>query len=292
MEEDMAIENRMVTRMIEKSQKRVEEFNFDIRKNLLEYDEVMDEQRKSVYSWRQKFVESRDVEEELRALVEDAVSDGAALYLDPKTPAEQWDLEGLGDWFRRKFGVSAEIPDGARSDMQAIEDHLIALARRTFQEKCEAVGKEMMLDFARTLALRTIDIKWKDHLHAMDVLKSGIGLRGWAQLDPKIEYKSEGGEMFERMLMSIAEEATDLLFRVRVEERTDRQVRGIWDASEMRHEQFRIDQYAEQQEQTADAAGGRVAVKPIRVAQKVGRNQPCPCGSGKKFKHCCGRSSG
>jgi preprotein translocase subunit SecA len=292
MEEDMAIENRMVTRMIEKSQKRVEEFNFDIRKNLLEYDEVMDEQRKSVYSWRQKFVEGRDVEEELLALVEDAVRDGAALYLDPKTPAEQWDLEGLGDWFRRKFGVSAEIPEGARSDVQAIEDHLIALARRTFQEKCEAVGKDMMLDFARTLALRTIDVKWKDHLHAMDVLKSGIGLRGWAQLDPKIEYKSEGGEMFERMLMSIADEATDLLFRVRVEERTDRQVRGIWDASEMRHEQFRIDQYAEQQEQTADAGGGRVAVKPIRVAQKVGRNQPCPCGSGKKFKHCCGRTSG
>jgi preprotein translocase subunit SecA len=291
MEEGMAIESRLVTRWIEKAQKRVEEFNFDIRKNLLEYDEVMDEQRKSVYSWRQKFVEGRDLEEELQTLVEDAVRDCLDLYADPKASAQEWDLEGLDEWFARRFGAPAQVPAECRSDLGALENHLVRRARDLFRERCDALGKEMLLDFGRAVALRTIDMKWKDHLHAMDVLKSGIGLRGYAELDPKIEYKSEGGQMFERMLMSIAAEVSDLVFKVRVQEKTGREVEGVWGMSEMRHEQFRAEDYAQRQEQVADAAGAHAAVKPIRVAQKVGRNEPCPCGSGKKFKHCCGRLS-
>ncbi len=289
MEEGMAIESRMVTRWIEKAQKRVEEYNFDFRKNLLEYDEVMDEQRKSIYTWRQKFVEARDVEEEVLTQIEDAVLDGVDLYVNPKLSAEQWELGTLGEWFERKFGVPAQIPEQCKGDREALEKHLVGRAQQTFRDRCEAIGKEVLVDFARSLALRTIDMKWKDHLHAMDVLKSGVGLRGYAQLDPKMEYKSEGGEMFERMLMSVADEFTDLLFRVRVEERTGREVEDVWGVSEMRHEQFRVAEYAREQEQTADAPGGRAPVKPIRVHQKVGRNSPCPCGSGKKYKHCCGR---
>jgi len=289
MEDGMAIESRMVTRWIEKAQKRVEEFNFDIRKNLLEYDEVMDEQRKSVYSWRQKFVENRGVEEELLTLIEDAVQDGVDLYVSRKGSAEDRDLQGVTEWFERKFGAPAEISADVRADFDAIEKHLVERAKALFLSKCDALGKALLLDFGRSVALRTIDIKWKDHLHAMDVLKSGIGLRGYAELDPKIEYKSEGGEMFERMLISIAAEVSDLLFKVRVEERTGREVQGVWGMSEVRHEQFQTEEYARQQEQTADAAGAAAPVKPIRVTQKVGRNAPCPCGSGKKFKHCCGR---
>jgi len=289
MEEGVVLESKMVTRWIEKAQKRVEEYNFEIRKNLLEYDEVMDEQRKSVYSWRQKFVEGRDVEKELLTLVEDAVRDGIDLYVDPKQPPDRWELDGLQDWFLRKFGAPAEIPDGARADVDALEEHLVRRARELFELKCEAVGKELLLDFGRALALRTLDMKWKDHLYAMDVLKSGIGLRGYAQLDPKLEYRSEAGEMFEHMLISIADEVSDLLFRVQVEERTGRQVASVWNISETRHDQFGVDGYARRQEQVADAAGERTPAKPIRVQQKVGRNDPCPCGSGKKFKYCCGR---
>ncbi len=289
MEEGMAIESRMVTRWIEKAQKRVEEYNFDFRKNLLEYDEVMDEQRKSVYAWRQKFVEEREVEEEVLTQIEDAVLDGVDLCVNPKLSAEQWELGTLGEWFERKFGVPARIPEQCKDDREALEKHLVGRAQETFRDRCEAIGKEALVDFARSLALRTIDMKWKDHLHAMDVLKSGIGLRGYAQLDPKMEYKSEGGEMFEHMLMSVADEFTDLLFRVRVEERTGREVEDVWGVSEMRHEQFRVAEYAREQEQTADAAGSPAPVKPIRVDQKVGRNSPCPCGSGKKYKNCCGR---
>ncbi len=292
MEEDMAIESKMVTRWIEKAQKRVEEFNFEMRKNVLEYDEVMDEQRRSVYSWRQKFVEGRDVEEELLTLVEDAVSDGIYLYVDPREPAEAWDLAGLRDWFERKFGRRPEIPADYRADAEALERHLIGVARELFEGKASSVGQDAFLDFGRYLALRTIDMKWKDHLHAMDVLRSGIGLRSYAQLDPKIEYKSEGGEMFEQMLISIADEVTDLLYRVEVEEREEREVEDIWQVSDARHDQFDVGAYAQEQEQLASNAGVAKRAEPIRVQQKVGRNEPCPCGSGKKFKHCCGRHAG
>ncbi len=292
MEEDMAIESKMVTRWIEKAQKRVEEFMFDARKNLLEYDEVMDEQRKSVYSWRQKFVERRDVEEELLALIEDAVRDGVDVYVGGKGSPDEWDLEGLAEWFERKAGAPAELPEDVRGHARAIEQYLIERAREAFRAKCAAVGKEALLDFGRYLALTTIDMKWKDHLHAMDVLQSGIGLRSYAQLDPKIEYKAEGGEMFEQMLIEIADQVSDVLFRAEIEERTDREVEDIWgvSSSRTRHEQFRMEQYAREQEQLADSAGVRAPVKPLHVEQKVGRNDPCPCNSGKKFKHCCGRA--
>ncbi len=289
MEQGVAIESRMVTRWIQRAQKRVEEYNFDIRKNLLEYDEVMDVQRKTVYSWRQKFVENRDVQEELLTLIEDAIKDGVDLYASQKPADDGRDLQGLIGWFERKVGAPAEVPPEIKSDLGAVETHLAQRAKDVFLAKCDALGKESLLDFGRTVALRTVDVKWREQLHAMDVLRGAIGLVGYAEHDPKILYKSEGGEMFERMLISIAAEVSDLLFKVRVEEKTGREVQGVWGMSEVRHEQFQAAEYGRQQEQTADAAGAPVAVKPIRVTQKVGRNAPCPCGSGKKFKHCCGR---
>ncbi len=289
MEEGMAIESKMVSRYIEKAQKRVEEYNFDIRKNLLEYDEVMDEQRKSIYSWRQKFVEHRDVKDELLTLIEDAVLDGLDVYVNPKISAEEWDIEGLEDWFERKFRAPADIQTPYTGTAEELEAELTERAKDLFEQKCENIGQERLLDFGRYLALRTIDMKWKDHLHAMDVLKSGIGLRGYAQVDPKLEYKSEAGVMFEQMLMNIADEMTDLLFGVEVEERTGRRVSSIWQISEARHEDFEMDRAVREQQQVADGAGEPKAREPIRVDQKVGRNDPCPCGSGKKYKHCCGR---
>jgi len=292
MEDGMALESKMVSRWIEKAQKRVEEYNFDIRKNLLEYDEVLDEQRKSVYSWRQKLVENEDVEEELQTLVEDAVRDGVDTYIDSELSPEEWDIEGLEEWFERKFRQPPEIPEEAGVSIDALEECLIEQAKELFREKCERIGKEPLLDFGRTLMLRTIDMKWKDHLHAMDVLRSGIGLRGYAQLDPKIEYTSEGGEMFENMLMNIADEVTDLFFRVEVEEREEREVEGVWQVAETRHDSFRAEEaFDESQLSTSGGGGGgsQTATKPIEVGEKVGRNDPCPCGSGKKYKHCCGK---
>ena len=289
MEDGMAIESKMVTRWIEKAQQRVEEYNFDMRKSLLDMDDVMDKQRKSIYSWRQKLVERRDVEEEILALLEDTVRDGVDMYVDPKRPSAEWDMAGLGEWFERTFTEPAAMPEEVKSDTEAIEAHLLSRAREGFEHKCEGIGKDVMLDFARSLMLRTIDVKWKDHLHAMDVLKSGIGLRSYAQLDPKIEYKREGGENFEQMLVSIADEFTDLLFRVQVRETHERTIGGIWDVAESRHDQFQVREDVRKQEQIADSAGRPRKVETIVVEAKVGRNAPCPCGSGKKHKHCCGR---
>ncbi len=288
MEEGMAIESKMVSRWIEKAQKRVEEYNFDIRKNLLEYDEVMDEQRKSVYSWRQKFVERREVKDELLTLIEDALLDGLDTYVNARMSAEEWDIEGLRDWFQRKFRAPAGIEEPYTGTAEQLETELTERAKKLFRQKCDQIGEERLLDFGRYVGLRTIDMKWKDHLHAMDVMKSGIGLRSYAQVDPKLEYKSEAGVMFEQMLMNIADEMTDLLFGVEVEERTDREVSGIWQISEARHDEFEMDEDVQRQQQAADGAGDEKPREPIRVDQKVGRNDPCPCGSGKKFKHCCG----
>ncbi len=362
MEEGMAIESKMVSRYIEKAQKRVEEYNFDIRKGLLEYDEVMDKQRKSIYSWRQGFVQNREVEQEALALLEDAVRDGVATYLElaqncdkavnvarSLTAGEEYTVDeeaqtcgltedgvaraermlglssldsetnrhwlryiesalrahwfsekaverlreelvrDLRDWFEQKFGERPEPLHWDELLSGRVEEQFVEQARELFEQRCRELGRERLLDFARALALRTIDMKWKDHLYAMDSLKSGIGLRGYAQVDPKLEYKSEGGAMFEKMLVSIADNFTDLLFRVEVEERTGREVSDVWQISESRHDEFDVGQYARQQEQTAQNGGEKTVTKPIRVDQKVGRNDPCPCGSGKKYKHCCGR---
>jgi len=289
-EEDVPIEMKMVGRWIAKAQRRVEEYNFEIRRNLLEYDEVMDEQRKSIYSWRQKFVEECDVEQELRVLIEDAVGDAVDLHVNPRASSDLWDIAELTAWCASVLGEEVELTDAVQIGAQAIDDRVQELALRAFTQRCEAVGNGPMLDFGRSLALRTIDMKWKDHLHAMDVLRSGIGLRSYAQLDPKIEYKSEAGEMFEQMLISVADEIAQLIFRVQVEERTEREVSDVWQVSGSRHESVDADAYAHQQEQIADASGGSTAVETIRIEVRVGRNDPCPCGSGKKFKKCCGRS--
>jgi len=289
MDDGMALESRMVTRWIEKAQKRVEEYNFDMRKNLLDYDEVMDEQRKTVYSWRQKILGRQGIDEELLALSEDAAEDGVDVYCNPKLSADEWDVGGLCDWFERKFGERVEIPAELRGDADAIADRLLEKVRGIFQQKCEEIGREALLEFGRSLLLRTIDIRWKDHLHAMDVLRSGISLRGYAQKDPKIEYKSEAGRMFEEMMVAVSDKVTDLFFRVHVTEREERRISGIWQQSSARHDDFDVVAEADRQHEAAQSAGESRPVEPIRVDTKVGRNQPCPCGSGKKYKHCCGR---
>jgi preprotein translocase subunit SecA len=289
MDDGMALESKMVTRWIEKAQKRVEEYNFDIRKNLLEYDEVLDEQRKTIYSWRQKILERRDVEEEIIALAEDAVEDGIYIYVEPKRPPEEWDVEGLSEWSERKFGEKPQIPPEKHGSAEKLTEHLLEHVRGLFRNKCDQVDREPLLEFGRSLMLRTIDVKWKEHLHAMDVLKSGIGLRGWGQQDPKIAYKIEGGENFDQMMASIADQFTDIFFRVHVEEREERQISSVWQAGSERHEAFDVAAEADRQRAAAEQAGEHKALEPIKVDIKVGRNDPCPCGSGKKYKHCCGR---
>jgi len=291
MDDGMALESKLVTRWIEKAQKRVEEYNFDMRKNLLEYDEVMDEQRKTIYSWRQKILEHREIEDEMAALTEDAIADGIDTYASARGPSRELDLQGLNEWFERKFAEQPQTPAEKRERLEDLEHYLIGKAREIFEWKREQVGKELMIEFGREVLLRTIDVRWKDHLYAMDVLKSGIGLRGWGQHDPKIEYKTEAGRMFGNMMVSIADHVTDVLFHVHVAERGNRQVRGIWRGADARHDDFNTAADAERGRQAAQHAGEHRPIEPIRTGRKVGRNEPCPCGSGKKYKQCCGRTN-
>ena len=290
MDDGMALESKLVTRWIEKAQKRVEEYNFDMRKNLLEYDEVMDEQRKTVYSWRQKILERREIEDEIVALTEDATADGIDIYADAKGSPREWDFQGLSEWFERKFSEPPHIPVEKQGRLEDLEDYLVGKARDIFEGKHQQVGKELMIEFGREVLLRTIDVRWKDHLYAMDVLKSGIGLRGWGQHDPKIEYKTEAGKMFENMMANIADHVTDVLFHVHVAERGKRQVSGIWSGGDARHDEFNVAAEAERGRHAAQAAGERKPIEPLKTERKVGRNEPCPCGSGKKYKQCCGRT--
>jgi preprotein translocase subunit SecA len=286
MEEGMAIESRMATRWIEKAQRRVEEYNFEVRKSVLDYDEVMDEQRKSIYSWRQKIVENREVDKEIRSLLEETVRDGVDLYCP--SPHER-DIEGLEAWFQRRFGRSLLVGKEHSENTEALEEFLIGQGLEAYDEKCEQVGADNLLLFARYVLLDTIDAQWKDHLHAMDVLRSGIGLRGYGQVDPKIEYKREALDMFDELIGRVTDKVTDLLFQVQIQEGAEREHADIWQVEQALHEEFDLKERTKQEEaiENQEAAGAKV--EPIRVAPKVGRNEPCPCGSGLKYKKCCGR---
>lgn len=287
MEEGVALESRIVTRNIETAQKRVEEHNFDMRKHLLEYDEVMDEQRKAIYSWRQRLLEGADVRGEIVQLIEEAVLDGVDMYLVPRERGAPPDVEGFQAWFSRKFGAPTNIPDEKLEDPDQAEELLIKRVLEIYEAKEAELGADELRSFERYLLLDRIDTKWKDHLHAMDVLRSHIGLRGYAQVDPRNEYKREALEMFENMRASIVSEVTDIIFRIQIEKGAEREAKEVFKPSQLEHPEVSPTQ--ERNLQAIENMKAKAKLEPIRVAVKTGRNQPCPCGSGKKYKHCCGR---
>ena len=298
MEEGMAIEHSMVTKSIERAQKKVEEHNFEIRKHLLEYDEVMDEQRKTIYGMRQNVLEGKNLREYIARMFEDCIQEMVHFaYNVKKGSAEENNQFDLTAWFKLKFGLGADLNEVEEKTPRNVEEYLIKKAMEAYEAKENTIGKQEMETIAQILLLEKIDIKWKDHLYAMDHLRSGIGLRGYAQLDPKIEYRREALAMFESMNLSIRDEVTDLIFKLQPIKESERK------------EVFHPDHYVHQEvsglsaihespaavsAQTTNVNTEEQAEKkpePIKVGIKVGRNQPCICGSGKKFKQCCGRST-
>lgn len=299
MEEGMAIEHSMVSKSIERAQKKVEEHNFEIRKHLLEYDEVMDQQRKTIYSLRQDVLEGKNIRDYIFRMMEDSIREVTAFAYDTKSGRGEEEPFDLAEWFKQKFGLSIDLNEVEEKTRQNVEDFLIKKAEEAYEAKENTIGKEEMEKIAQILLLEKIDTKWKDHLYAMDHLRSGIGLRGYAQVDPKIEYKREALGMFESMNLSIRDEVTDLIFKLQLGKEAERK------------EILRPDHYVHQevsgletiQESPIAAAAAMQGantnseeqverkMEPIKVGIKVGRNQPCPCGSGKKFKQCCGRVS-
>jgi preprotein translocase subunit SecA len=276
MEEGHPIEHSLITRAIENAQKKVEGQNFNIRKQLLEYDDVMNQQREIIYGQRSQSLEDEDLKPVILDMIEDIVNDLVDAHISEDDHPDEWDLRGLEEAFLNQFSTSFRFVDTVEEDisLEGIREFLLEKARSGYQQKEEEWGLEITRDMERLITLQTVDQRWREHLLAMDQLKEGIGLRGYAQQNPLIEYKREGLEMFQEMIDQIKGEIVQMLFRIQV-------------ATEEETEQL------EQAQQPmflshGDSTGGSKP-KPARRAAKIGSNQPCPCGSGKKYKKCCGR---
>ena len=272
-EEDMPIEAKMLTRIIESSQKKVEGRNFAIRKNVLNYDDVMSAQREIIYGQREKVLSGEDIHEYTLKMISDMISDTVDQYLIDDNIHDDWNLAGLRDRFMGLFTVSddfrytTEELEAVTKDQ--IKEKLTARALDFYKGREEKLGPDVLRELERVILLKVVDIKWMAHIDDMDELRKGIVLRSYGQKNPVIEYRFEGFEMFDAMVESIREETIRLLFTIQVN-----------------------NGQAPQRERVADPmpTGGDDSVKssPRKNGKKIGRNDPCPCGSGKKYKNCCG----
>ena len=291
MEEGVPIESRLITRQIERAQKQVEGRNFEVRKHLLEYDDVMNKQRVEIYRFRREMLEGEDQKEYILGLADDIVIEFLDSYAHLETDPEEWDLENLKINLRRVYGI--DIPqDVDQLSRPQLEEELLNRIKTKYQEKESQVGTEMMRWYESMVMLQIMDQQWKDHLLALDHLKEGIGLRGYGQRDPLVEYKKESFSMFEELWDRATEEMVRMLFLLRpiTEEderdllRTRRQQQPL-SYSQPEDNPEPVWQPSQPQGQQSAAAVQTV----VRNTRKVGRNEPCPCGSGKKYKKCCGR---
>ncbi len=297
MKEGEAIEHRMVSNAIEKAQRKVEERNFEIRKQLLEYDDVANEQRKVIYHMRDDLLAADDVGDivaEYRHEVVNRTIDG---FVPPQSLPEQWDIAGLEQELHKEFNVELPVQQWLDEDNNLLEDGLrerISEQLATiYQEKEELVGSENLRMFEKQIILRVLDEQWKDHLAAMDHLRQGIHLRGYAQKNPKQEYKRESFELFRNLLDAIKHDSIRYLsyVQVRQESPEEEEARLRQQAEERAARmQYTHDEYREEgREPEGEDARQAASREPVRNLTKVGRNESCPCGSGKKYKHCCGR---
>jgi preprotein translocase subunit SecA len=294
MQRGEAIEHKMVTNAIEKAQKKVEGRNFDMRKQLLDYDDVANDQRTQVYAQRNELMDAEDLSDLVDAVRRDVFTSVVASYIPPQSLIEQWDIPGLTEEFAAQFGLEMPIQAWLDEDESLYEETLlekiIAEATRRHDEKVGVVGEETMRRFEKQVLLQVLDHQWKEHLAAMDYLRQGIHLRGYAQKNPKQEYKREAFELFTSMLDQIKRESVRVLTAVQVPSKEE------IEAQEEARRQQAVEQLAKAQathdETTAvaDSSDQEMSDRPMpAVSHKVGRNEPCPCGSGKKYKQCHGR---
>jgi preprotein translocase subunit SecA len=294
MREGEAIESRLLSRQIERAQRKVEAHNFDMRKNLLEYDDVANDQRKVVYHQRSELMDADEIEESVAAIREEVVSITAEQYMPPGSLDELWDPEGLSKALESDFGVRADVDHWIQDDKtlsaEGITERCVAEVTAAYQEKADNIGNDLMRGVEKQVMLRQLDHHWKEHLAAMDHLRQGIGLRSYAQKNPKQEYKREAFEMFGVMLEQVKHDTISILSRIRIQ--------GEDDLNEMSERKQAADsmkfQHAEASALGEQPNGGQQAAAPaaepfVRDGRKVGRNEPCPCGSGKKFKQCHGK---
>ncbi len=298
MREGEAIESKMLTRQIERAQRKVEAHNFDTRKNLLEYDDVANDQRKVVYHQRSELMTADEVADSVTAIREEVVAAIVDQYIPPGTLEEQWDPDGLRKAIEHDFAVDVQVGQWLKDDSKLNEDVLrercIGEVQSNYDAKVAEIGEDRMRHIEIEVMLMQLDHHWKEHLAGMDYLRQGIHLRGYAQKNPKQEYKREAFEMFGIMLDQIKHDTVSILSRVRIQSQEDVEKmeaqRRVARAMEFRH----ASASALGQQQTAGGQGGGAATAAaaapfVRSERKVGRNEPCPCGSGKKYKQCHGK---
>ena len=283
MEEDQPIEHRLVTRAIENAQKKVEAHNFEIRKHLLEYDNVMNQQREVIYSQRREVLGGEDLKESVMEIVEEQTEGIVDLFVDQKVHPEDWDMKGLQDAVYQEFSFRWSLPaagDGLNRDH--LKEMILQEAQAIYRKKEEEFGEPMLRYLEKVIMLQAIDHHWKDHLLSVDQLKEGIGLRGYGQKDPKIEYQKEAYQMFVEMLDRIKKDTVEKLFAIQIAKEKE--------AQEIKLERKQTFVMSRGQE-SAQSGGGETedgkGVTIRREGKKIGRNDPCPCGSGKKYKKCC-----
>ena len=297
--EGEAIEHSWVTRAIENAQRKVEARNFDMRKQILEYDDVANDQRKVIYQQRSELLESADITETIQAMREDVLDNTISLYISPHSMEEQWDVPALEKILAAEFRLELPLVRWLEEDKQLNEAGLRARitehAQLQYQAKVQTVGGEVMHHYERMIMLQSLDVHWREHLAALDHLRQGIHLRGYAQKNPKQEYKREAFELFSMMLDAIKREVTQVLMTVQV--RGEEDVEAAEAAPAPGNVQYHHADYDEALAQpTENQSAGNPSTeeerKPfVRDEQKVGRNDPCPCGSGKKYKQCHGKLS-
>ncbi len=271
MDENIPIENRIVSKAIENAQRRVEAHNFDIRKHLIEYDDVMNKQRTEIYAFRREILESESLKEKIEELIEETVDSLLALYCPEDRHPEYWDINELNNSLYGLFGVRSETASEIQG-IEALRQAVTGELKDYYAKKEQEIGSDLMRYLEKIIMLQVVDNQWKDHLLAMDYLKEGIGLRGYGQKDPLVEYKREAFDMFTEMTERIRTEALTRLYRV--------QVRSEEEASRVsRQQQMRL---------VYNRGNGAESQQPVKRSKKVGRNEPCPCGSGRKYKKCCG----
>ena len=294
MEKGEAIEHRMVTNAIEKAQRKVEGRNFDIRKQLLEYDDVANDQRQIVYQQRDDLLVSEDISETIMAIRADVVNDTIDGYIPPMSVEEQWDIAGLENSLKSDFAVELPIQQWLDQDNtvdeDAIRERALAAVQSAYETKCEAVGPDMR-KIEKQVMLQILDQLWKDHLATMDQLRQGIHLRAYAQKNPKQEYKRESFELFQTLLNNLKFEVIKFLSHVQIQrpdeaERIEQQRR---DEAAREQLAFEHSDASALREPAASAEQDPSAAPFVREERKVGRNEPCPCGSGKKYKSCHGK---
>ena len=290
MPEGEAIEHPLVSRSLESAQRKVEQRNFDIRKQLLEYDDVSNDQRKVIYQQRNELLETDDISETITAMRQSVIADVFRTYVPAESVEEQWDMAGLESALASELQINASVAQWFKDEPTLSDEEILARitkeADEAYRAKVELVGATNFQQFERNVMLQSLDSHWREHLAALDHLRQGIHLRGYAQKNPKQEYKREAFELFEGLLDLVRKEVTRIVFTVQIRSQED--IEETAPRADVQNVQYQHAGFDETQQGDGDEPPPQ---QQADAGPKVGRNDPCPCGSGKKYKHCHGKLS-